>query len=60
MALTLLAVVTEFSDSTISDTGLFNNSTVYRFQAQMDFRAAQNVLFHLKEAALSSASSATH
>jgi hypothetical protein len=54
MALTLLAVETEFSDGPISDTRLFNNSTVYRFEAQMNSRAARNVLFHLKEAALSS------
>ncbi|WP_407154271.1 hypothetical protein [Bradyrhizobium sp. STM 3557] len=61
MALTLLAVETEFSDGPIGDTGLFNNSTVYRFEAQMNSRvAAQNVLFHLKEDALSSASSATY
>ena len=45
MALTLLAVETEFSDGPIRDAGLFNNSTVYRFEAQMDSRVAQNVFF---------------
>ena len=61
MALTLLAVETEFSDGPIRNTGLFNNSTVYRFEAQMDSRvAAQNVLFHLTETTLSSRLSATY